>query len=368
MEFPNGPEKNSSNTEERRRRPTKARADEARNFILNNVEKHEDIAQLTASEFHISRQAANKHLQKLVADGALIPEGRTRKRRYKLAVRAESRNTYAITPDLEEDRIWMRDVAPALRDLPRNVIDIWQFCFTEMLNNAKEHSEGTLVRVEVIRTAANTRITLDDNGIGIFRKIQNALNLLDERHAVIELSKGKLTTDPQGHTGQGIFFTSRLLDSFDILSGACFFTHRSGDDRDWILEVSEPRSGTTVIMKLNNTSTRTEEEVFEQFSSGDGYSFTKTVVPVRIAQYGDDKLVSRSQAKRLLARVDLFKSVILDFRGVTAIGRAFADEIFRVFARLHPDIEITPINANSQVQHMINAAIAHWDAEPTDAT
>ena len=150
----------------------------------------------------------------------------------------------------------MRDVAPALSDLPRNVIDTWQFCFTEMLNNAKDHSEGTLVHVAVVRTAADTRITLNDNGIGIFKKIQNALNLLDERHAVLELSKGKLTTDPQGHTGQGIFFTSRLLDSFDLLSGACFFTHKSGDDQDWIVEVSEPRSGTSVIMKLNNASAR----------------------------------------------------------------------------------------------------------------
>ncbi len=125
-------------------------------------------------------------------------------------------------------------------------------------------------------------------------------------------------------------------------------------------------SGISVRLR-RNPQARTEKQVFEQFSSGDGYSFTKTVVPVRIAQYGDDKLVSRSQAKRLLARVDLFKFVILDFRGVSAMGRAFADEIFRVFARNHPDVEITPINANSDVQHMINAAIAHWNAEPTDA-
>jgi hypothetical protein len=46
------------------------------------------------------------------------------------------------------------------------------------------------------------------NGVGIFKKIQNALGLEDERHAVLELSRGKLTADPARHTGEGIFFVA----------------------------------------------------------------------------------------------------------------------------------------------------------------
>jgi hypothetical protein len=199
-----------------------------------------------------------------------------------------------------------------------------------------------------------------DDGVGIFRKIQSAMNLADERHAIVELAKGKLTTDPKGHTGQGIFFTSRLLDSFDILSDGVFFTHAFGKDEDWILERPESTDGTTVFMKLNNHSARTDKQIFDQYSSGDDYGFTKTVVPVRLAQYGDDKLISRSQAKRLLARVDRFRSVLFDFAGVEIIGQAFADEIFRVFAQGHPGIELTPINATPQVQQMINAARVQW--------
>jgi hypothetical protein len=113
-------------------------------------------------------------------------------------------------------------------------------------------------------------------------------------------------------------------------------------------------------MKLNNHSSRTDKQIFDQFSSGEDYAFTKTVVPVKLAQYGEDKLISRSQAKRLLARVELFKSVWLNFEGVETIGQAFADEIFRVFARSHPHIEIVPVNANPQVQGMINAARTQW--------
>ncbi len=125
-------------------------------------------------------------------------------------------------------------------------------------------------------------------------------HLLDERHSVLELSKGKFTTDPSRHTGEGIFFSSRMFDDF---------------------------------------------------------GFTKTVVPVKLTQYGDDNLVSRSQAKRLLARIDRFKVVVFDFEGVDSIGQPFADEVFRVFAKKHPEIEITRIHANAEVNKMISRAL-----------
>jgi anti-sigma regulatory factor (Ser/Thr protein kinase) len=335
-----------------------------RGFILNTVERNRsDITHLVAEQFGITRQAANKHLKNLVSEGSLVGEGKTRCRRYRLASLFEWKKLYYIQPGLEEDVVWARDVSLTLGKLPKNVMDIWQFCITEMLNNAVDHSGGGTVHIKVAKTAANTQIMLMDDGIGIFRKIQTAMNLLDERHAILELAKGKLTTDPKSHTGQGIFFTSRLLDSFDILSGGVFFTHTFGKDEDWILERPESAEGTTVFMKLNNHSAKTDKQIFDQFSGGEDYGFTKTVVPVRLAQYGEDKLVSRSQAKRLLARVDRFRTVLFDFNAVETIGQAFADEIFRVFAQGHPQIEIIPINATPQVQQMINAAMNLWDAK-----
>lgn len=342
-------------------RRVRARGEEVRGFILTNIEKNPgDIAHLVAERFDITRQAANKHLKNLVAEGALLPEGKTRYRKYKLAALFEWKKLYSISPEIEEDQVWSRDVSVALGSLPRNVMDIWHFGITEMFNNAIDHSGGKTIFIEMAKTAANTQILLMDDGVGIFRKIQSAMNLVDERHAILELAKGKLTTDPKGHTGQGIFFTSRLLDSFDILSGGVFFTHAFGQDEDWILERPKSTEGTTVFMKLNNHSARTDKQIFDQYSSGEGYGFTKTVVPVRLAQYGEDKLISRSQAKRLLARVDRFRTVLFDFSGVETIGQAFADEIFRVFAQGHTDIEINAINATPQVQQMINAARVQW--------
>lgn len=342
-------------------RRVRARGAEIRNFILTNIEKNSgDITHVVGERFGISRQAVNKHLKNLVTEGALVPEGRTKYRRYKLAALLEWRKLYSLEPQIEEDLVWSRDVSLVLGNLPKNVMDIWHFCITEMFNNAIDHSGGKTVFVKFAKTAANTQIMLMDDGVGIFKKIQAAMNLVDERHAVLELAKGKLTTDPRRHTGQGIFFTSRLLDSFDILSNGVFFTHTFGLEEDWILERPKSTNGTTVFMKLNNHSARTDKQIFDQYSSGEDYGFTKTVVPVRLAQYGDDKLISRSQAKRLLARVDRFKTVLFDFKAVETIGQAFADEIFRVFAQGHPDIEIIPTNATPQVQQMINAARSQW--------
>ncbi len=190
------------------------------------------------------------------------------------------------------------------------------------------------------------------------RKIQAGLDLLDERHAVLELAKGKLTTDPSNHSGEGIFFSSRMFDEFEILSGSTHFSHQHDHEEDWILERMRLPTGTAVWMRLGNHRSRSLKKIFDSFTSGDNIQFSKTVVPVRLAQYGDDKLMSRSQAKRLLARVDRFKTVILDFDGVDSIGQAFADEIFRVFPLHHPEIELRETRAKADVKHMIERARA----------
>lgn len=112
-------------------------------------------------------------------------------------------------------------------------------------------------------------------------------------------------------------------------------------------------------MTLSNNIKRTTKQVFDSFTTGEDYGFTKTVVPVRLTQYGDDKLVSRSQAKRLLVRVEKFKVVMFDFDKVESVGQAFADEIFRVFKAQHPEIELTFENTCKQVHQMITRALSH---------
>jgi len=335
----------------------RARGEAVRTFILENVSKNPtSITRLTSDQFEISRQAVNKHLKRLVEEEVLLVSGNTKNRSYKLRPLLEWSETYDLTGSLAEDVVWRKDIAPRLGEMPTNVDDIWHYSFTEMFNNAIDHSGGSVIVVELSISATDTQIALYDNGIGIFKKIQQELDLLDERHSILELAKGKLTTDPDRHTGEGIFFTSRMVDDFEILSGGVYFHHVFGEQEDWILERDKFSSGTAVWMRLSNHTSRTSKQIFDKFTTDDEFGFNKTVVPVRLAQYGGDKLVSRSQAKRLIARFDRFKVVLLDFESVDAIGQAFADEIFRVFAIRFPEIELTPINANSDVTKMIQRA------------
>ena len=332
----------------------RTRGEQIRQYILRNVEKHPgDIARIASERFDVTRQAINKHLKNLVEQGSLVEKGKTRSRVYRLAQLEKWAREYPLSGDLAEDVVWRADVRSQLGAMPENVSDIWHYGFTEMFNNAIDHSGGSRISVTLEKTAITTEMLLMDNGEGIFKKIQRELGLLDERHAVLELAKGKLTTDPDNHTGEGIFFTSRMFDKYDILSGGVYFSHEFSDDQDWILERERFSSGTAVWMRLDNHTSRTTKKIFDKFTAENNYGFTKTIVPVRLAQYGDDKLVSRSQAKRLLVRIDRFQTVIFDFEGVDSIGQAFADEVFRVFAVQHPAIELHYMNANSAVKRMI---------------
>jgi anti-sigma regulatory factor (Ser/Thr protein kinase) len=330
-----------------------------RKFLIENMDQHpSDIVRLTAEKFGCTRQAVHKHLQRLVTEGAVIVSGTTRGKRYVLAPLVCWKKIYTVEDGLAEDIVWRKNIAEQLGKLPENVLHIWQYGFTEMFNNVIDHSGATDVVVYLTRTLAATTVSIYDNGVGIFKKIQTALDLVDERHAVLELAKGKFTTDPANHSGEGIFFSSRMFDEFNIFSGEVSFSHKFDEKEDWILPHDVPQDGTLVEMVLHNHTSRTTKEVFDKFISDEDYAFTKTVVPVKLMRYGDDNLVSRSQAKRLLARFDRFKVVVLDFSGVALIGQAFADEVFRVFKAKHPDVKLIPMHVSPEVQRMISRAEA----------
>lgn len=323
--------------------------------LLRAVGGHpRDLVSMVAAQLGLSRQRVHQRVQALVVGGYLTKEGTTRPM-YTLGANRRFQQTYPRA-NLAEDRVWYVDLQPLLVDLPRNVLDIAQHGVTEMVNNAVDHSEA--IGVTLAMECSNGLLQLDviDDGIGIFRKISRALALPDERLALLELSKGKLTTDPQRHSGEGIFFASRMFDVFRIVSGGLVFDHDASFDLDLLDEAGET-VGTHVHMAIATDAQRKVGDVFAEYSSGpDEYSFARTVVPVRLAKVGDEQLISRSQAKRLLQRVERFRHVMLDFAGVGSIGQAFADEIFRVFANIHPEVELIAIHAVPEVQHMIRRA------------
>ena len=340
---------------------SREKSNQIQSFILRNVNTHpHHLISITSAKFGISRQAVHRHIKKLVDGQLLEAMGNTRSRIYKLKPVEEKTFGFKIVPELAEDQVWRQYLIPLLKALPNNVYEICHYGFTEMFNNALDHSHGLNVVVEITLTGLSIEMRVIDDGIGIFKNIQTKFGLEDQRHAILELAKGKLTTDPERHTGEGIFFTSRMFDDFAIVSDQLAFIRRGALDEDWLIEKQNRKGeGTAIHMSIALYSDRTMKEIFAKYTlTEEDYRFAKTHVPVNLHQYGDDNLVSRSQAKRLLARFDKFKEVFLDFQGVKTIGRAFADEIFRVFKKGHPHIKIVWSRANPEVEAIIRSVLS----------
>lgn len=327
-----------------------------RNLLKLVCDDGKNVAIRLATAWGISRQAASTRLRTAVKNGLIARQGVGRGVSYTLVEKNRAHQEFERA-GLSEDRVWQSFLAPLVADLPENVRDIWRYGFTEMVNNAIDHSGAEKITVWGMRNALYTQVWVSDDGEGIFIKIQKALDLFDPREAILELAKGKFTTDPVNHSGEGIFFSSKVFDLFDIRSGSLHFMHDDGSD-DMLIERPKNAPGTLVVMRLINDSPRTTKAIFDKFAVPEEYTFAKTIVPVKLAQYEGEKLVSRSQAKRLIFRFEKFKTVILDFSGVEEIGQAFSDEVFRVFHNAHKDTKLVPINMTAAVKNMVSRAKA----------
>lgn len=330
---------------------------EIRSYILHLCRtKGRGVAADAARHFGISRQAVSRHIHALESEGMIRSIG-TKTAKISVLAPLVTKTWEFQLAGLREDIVWQENLAPLLTDLPESVRDMWHYGITEMVNNAIDHSEGTRLTIYFTRTALDVEVRIMDDGEGIFNRIQRILGLYDPREAILELAKGKLTTDPDNHSGEGIFFTSRAFDSFTIMSRTLYFSHRAEQD-DWLIDNDSDIPGTGVFLKLENDCQRTMKSLYDQFAEPDDHSFNKTIVPVRLARHEGEKLVSRSQAKRLVTRFEKFKTVVLDFAGVEEIGQAFADEIFRVFASSHQEVSLIPTHVTVEVQQMIVRALA----------
>jgi anti-sigma regulatory factor (Ser/Thr protein kinase) len=306
---------------------------------------------------------ANRYLDKLVERGALEASGTTRGRKYVLKPLIEDGFEFQV-PELEEHMVWRQKIAPLLKDESKNVIELFEYGVQEMVNNVIEHSRSETCNIYFRKTAAEIQIIVRDFGVGIFKKIAEECRLSDQREAILELAKGKMTTDPSHHAGEGVFFTSRMFTDFSIHAGHLNFLHQidhDGHHDDWLIETemeNRVRVGTGVILRLDPSVKHTTQDIFAKFDEDDDGArrFVRTHVPVRLAQYGNEQLVSRSQARRVLSRFNRFSEVMLDFKGVPSIGQAFADEIFRVFKDEHPEIEVLAARTSPQVRKMIEHA------------
>ena len=248
------------------------------------------------------------------------------------------------------------DSAEQVRNLPDPSAGVARFGFTEMLNNAIEHSDSEVVSVSLITGEDLLTFRISDEGVGAFERVKRAKKLEDYPAAIQEIAKGKLTTDPSKHTGQGIFFTSKAVDIFVLSSNGWKWTVDNVREDEAIAQV-RPYKGTQVQFAVDPNTTRSINEVFDEYTDKETFEFDTTRTVVRLFEY-DVTFVSRSEAKRLTRNLEKFKEVVVDFRGVEGVGQGFADEIFRVWQNEHPTIRLVPVNMNGSIRLLVEQARA----------
>lgn len=261
--------------------------------------------------------------------------------------------------NLKEDEVWdeIKNNREFFELLDERMENILYFAFSEMLNNAIDHSKSAISYVKIWIEKNTLKFIVSDRGIGVFRNFMAKKKLKDEVTAIQELIKGKQTTMPRWHSGEGIFWTSKLADKFTLSS----YDYRLIVDTiigDYAVELLDDLViGTEVQFEISMDTDKSLQKLFEKYAlERDRYTFSTTEIPIKLYEEGE-VWISRSQAKKVLMGIERYKKVILDFKGIKIIGQGFADEIFRVFRKMHPEIILEPINMEPTVEMMVRRAL-----------
>ncbi len=335
-----------------------------KDIILQKIHKHGSVkGREILKKVGITRQTLAQHFRELIAEGKISKIGSTRNAKYIKATKLqqnppEFEKTKRIN-GLEEDLLF-GEADNALRlktQLSDQTYRIVQYAFTEMVNNAIEHSGAKSVRVSVRFSFGSLCFTVIDRGIGVFENIKKKFGLKDHHEAIDLLLKGKQTTAPKEHSGEGIFFTSRIADNFALKSDRLEFEVENLKRPDMFVSERPKRGkikGTIVLFGIKTRSRKNLKELFDAYSSSRS-EFDKTRITLRLMKK-EGSFVSRSEAKRLLYGLDKFRWITIDFKNILGVGQAFADEIFRVFQSAHPEITLEPMNMCEAVKFMLERA------------
>jgi anti-sigma regulatory factor (Ser/Thr protein kinase)/uncharacterized protein (DUF1330 family) len=332
-------------------------------IIKKSLENKPFTAKQLAEVFQVSRQYIHVLLTELIHEGRLLRIGSTR-------------SAFYVTPDfaklnpekipttfhkryqnahLEEHRVLLEleDRFWPLRQLNENVKSIVTFAFSEMFNNAIEHSGSQYIHVTMAFQGKKLMFAVEDAGVGVFRNIMGKRKLASETEAIQDLLKGKTTTMPRSHSGEGIFFTSRVAHEFRLSSFGHELVVNPTDTS--IEKPTESKRGTRVLFFIATDTDMHLNDVFRKYTNQNNesdFGFDKTEIRVKLFTTGG-VYISRSQARRILAGLEKFSIIVLDFENVPVVGQAFADEIYRVFQSAHPDIQIEDMHMSEGVRFMV---------------
>lgn len=341
---------------------TDKKREEIKKYLLRKIAVDDkDAIGKTMDNFGISVTSAKRYLNEAI-DNGVIDIAKTVACGYRLREEKFCRTVNIADNQVSEDRIFDAYIAPRLSMCNGAAMKIWQYACAEILNNAIEHSRGSNLCIEVNVNALYTQVVISDDGVGTFRTLleymsANGWDNPREEDALVELYKGKITSNPSCHSGEGIFFSSKTLDEFALWSDKQMYKSGNGMPdkviQTHLLSYASriQKIGTLVWMKLENQTERSITEVFNMYTDME-QGFIKTSIPIKAACINGEP-VARSQARRICDRLETFKEVILDFEGVEFMGQGFADELFRVYASAHPQVILCPVNAMPDVERMI---------------
>jgi anti-sigma regulatory factor (Ser/Thr protein kinase) len=300
----------------------------------------------------VSRQAAHRQLRRAVEEGRLVREGAGRSARYALALR-RAEHVFRCE-GLEEDRVLdaMNEALPELAALGPNAREIFEYALSELVDNAVAHSAGTTLRVAIAIGERGVTLEVEDDGVGVFERLRGALGLGTPREALEMLSKGRVTSDRERHRGEELFFVARAVSGFELeANGLCYAFDSERDDA--AVSSIEKKPGTRARVQISRGTPRRVRDVLERHAID--HQFLKTKTSVRLFSFGA-RFVTRSEAKRLVAGLERFREVFIDFAGVDRVGQGFADEVFRVFAREHPETRLRAENMGPDVEYSVRRA------------
>lgn len=334
-------------------------ANAIRPYLLANIPSHpNDIVAVAAQYFNTTRTTIHRHLNHLLRQHLISKSGTTKAITYHLKSKQTKQARFKLHQTFDEFIVWRDEFSQLLSGLSQNIYDICEYGFTEMVNNAKDHSNGSWVEILVKLQAKNLIITVLDNGIGIFDKLKQYFNLTQSRESILEISKGKVTTQPNEHSGEGIFFTSRAFDTFKIEANKIAYL-RDNVEKDWFISKNEDlKKGTKITMEVGLSATQQLRKIFETYQNSESLAFNKTEITVALSKLEGERYISRSQAKRILRGLEKFEIIIFDFKDVTTVGQGFVDEVFRVYQQQHPHTKIKYVRANDDVLFMIKRGLA----------
>lgn len=335
--------------------------------IANEFNSFDTATVVKRNNNKFSRQYTSRLLGEMVDEGKLVKSGSTKNTQYSLPSKALWLNQVVRevldNNNLNEDVVLGRvqKLFLGYSQLPTNLKHIFDYSFSEMLNNAIEHSLSDKILIEVFNNEKEIGFVIKDFGIGIFANVMKKRNLSSEIESIQDILKGKTTTALERHSGEGVFFTSKAADLF-ILDSHKLRLRVDGLIPDvFIEELHSEVQGTYVMWEIGKVAKKELSEIFRAFQVDDSsFVFDKTSVLVKLFTMDTD-YISRSQARRLLYGLEKFSKIVLDFENVKTIGQGFADEIFRIFVSNNPGITIEYVNAVDPVEFMIKHAKGKTD-------